>query len=64
MVSAVLQQGPQHFREMEEGLRQWMARHEYESIDACRGRLSLRRIVNPSAFERVNYLRVLQAWSE
>ena len=28
MVSAVLQQGPQHFREMEEGLRQWMARHE------------------------------------
>ena len=64
MVSAVLQQGPQHFREMEEGLRQWMDRLEYGSIDAFRGRLSLRRIVNPSAFERVNYLRVLQAWSE
>jgi dihydroorotate dehydrogenase (fumarate) len=64
LVSAVLQQGPQHFRQMEEGLGQWMARHEYGSIDAFRGRSSLRRIVNPSAFERVNYLRVLQAWNE
>jgi dihydroorotate dehydrogenase (fumarate) len=34
MMSAVLQQGPLHFRTMVGGLRQWMARHQLESIDA------------------------------
>jgi dihydroorotate dehydrogenase (fumarate) len=60
LVSAVLQQGPQHFRLMQQGLRDWMARHEYESIDAFRGRLS----TNLAYFERVNYLRILQTWPD
>ena len=33
MVAAVLQQGPQHFRTMEQGLGYWMARHQYESLE-------------------------------
>lgn len=64
MVSAVLQQGPRHFRQMEEGLRHWMARHEFESIDAVRGRLNLRQSTNPAYFERLSYLRILQTWPE
>lgn len=63
MVAAILQQGPQHFAVMEEGLRHWMARHQYESVDAFRGRLSLQQWTNPDQFERANYLRVLQTWS-
>jgi dihydroorotate dehydrogenase (fumarate) len=62
MVSAVLQQGPQHFRTMEGGLRQWMTRHQLESIDAFRGIVSFARSANPSYFERAGYLRVLQSW--
>lgn len=63
MVAAVLEQGPQHFRVMEQGLRYWMERHQYDSIDAFRGRLSLQHYTNPASFERASYLHVLQTWS-
>jgi dihydroorotate dehydrogenase (fumarate) len=63
MVSSVLQQGPQHFREMAQGLRSWMTRHKHDSVDAFRGLSSLKRSSDPAAFERANYLRILQSWS-
>ena len=63
MVSAILQQGPQQFREMEQGLRGWMTRHRHESIDAFRGQASQQRGSDPAYFERENYLRMLQSWS-
>jgi dihydroorotate dehydrogenase (fumarate) len=63
MVSAVLQQGPQHFREMEQGLSYWMTRHKYDAIDAFRGSLNLRRYGDPTHFERAGYFHVLQSWS-
>jgi dihydroorotate dehydrogenase (fumarate) len=61
MVSAVLQQGPQHFREMARGLGAWMARHRYDSIEACRGQLKLGH--GDRAFERAGYFHVLHSWS-
>jgi dihydroorotate dehydrogenase (fumarate) len=64
MVSAILQQGPEHFRHMQQGLRHWMARHEYDSIDAFRGRLNLKHSPNLAYFERLNYLRILQTWPD
>jgi dihydroorotate dehydrogenase (fumarate) len=63
MVSAVLQQGPQHFREMERGLSSWMTRHKYDSIEACRGSLNLSRYGDPTHFERVGYFQMLHSWS-
>jgi dihydroorotate dehydrogenase (fumarate) len=63
LVSAVLQQGPQHFRTMQDGLRYWMSRRGFDSIDAFRGRASLASRPNPADFERSNYQAVLRAWS-
>jgi dihydroorotate dehydrogenase (fumarate) len=63
MVSAVLQQGPSWFRHMEQGLRAWMVRHQYESIDAFRGRLHAHRQADPAQAERAGYARLLKAWS-
>jgi dihydroorotate dehydrogenase (fumarate) len=63
MVSAVLQRGPQHFRDMEQGLSSWMTRHKYDSIDACRGILNLRRYGDPTQFERAGYVQMLHSWS-
>jgi dihydroorotate dehydrogenase (fumarate) len=63
MVSAVLQQGPQHFREMEQGLSSWMTRHKYDSIEAFRGSLNLSRWGDPMHFERVGYFQMLHSWS-
>ena len=62
LVSAVLERGAQHFRLMEQGLRDWMAQHEYDSIEAFRGRLNLGHCLNPAHFERENYQRILHSW--
>lgn len=63
LVSAILQQGPQRFREMEQGLRAWMTRHEYGAIDDFRGTLNLHRYGDPARFERAGYAQVLESWS-
>jgi dihydroorotate dehydrogenase (fumarate) len=63
MVSAILQEGPRHFREMEQGLSAWMTRHKYDSIDAVRGSLSMRGYGEPAQFERAGYLQMLHSWS-
>jgi len=36
--------------------------HEYESVEQLQGSMSLARVGNPSAYERANYLKVLNSW--
>ena len=44
MTSALLRNGPDHLRPLEVGLRDWMDRHGYDTVDQLRGRLSQRSI--------------------
>ena len=62
VVSSLLKYGPSHIGSLISGLRHWLEDHEYESVDQMRGSMSLRNSPDPSAFERANYLRVLQLW--
>lgn len=62
VVSSLLKYGPSHIGSLIQGLRHWLEDHEYESVDQMRGSMSLRNCPDPSAFERANYLRVLQLW--
>jgi dihydroorotate dehydrogenase (fumarate) len=59
MTSALLRNGPDHLRPLEVGLRDWMDRHGYDTVDQLRGRLSQRSIPNPATFERANYIKTL-----
>jgi dihydroorotate dehydrogenase (fumarate) len=59
MTSALLRNGPDHLRRVEVGLRDWMDRHGYETVDRLRGRLSQRSVPDPAAFERANYIKTL-----
>jgi dihydroorotate dehydrogenase (fumarate) len=59
MTSALLHHGPDHLRRVEVGLRDWMDRHHYETVDQLRGRASQRTVPDPGAFERANYIRTL-----
>jgi dihydroorotate dehydrogenase (fumarate) len=61
-VSALLQHGPDHLRRLRDGLSAWLEAHEYESLEQMRGSLDLRRSPDPSAFERANYVHILQDW--
>ena len=40
----------------------WMTEHGYETIDSLRGTLSLARCPDPAAYERANYIHILQSW--
>ena len=62
MVSALLRHGPERLTVVRESLARWLEEHEYESLAQAQGRLSMLRCPDPTAFERANYLRVLQSW--
>jgi dihydroorotate dehydrogenase (fumarate) len=63
LVSAILRRGPAYFTVMREGLERWIERHGLTRLNEMRGRASLKQTVDPTAFERANYIRTLQSWS-
>jgi dihydroorotate dehydrogenase (fumarate) len=63
LASALLARGLDVLGEIERGMVQWLETHEYESIEQMKGSVSQGAVKNPEAFERVNYVRTLRAWS-
>ena len=64
MASELLQNGERRVAEILEGLRIWMEEHEYDSIQQMRGSMSQQNVSEPAAFERANYMKVLQSWRQ
>lgn len=62
VVSRLLQDGPGQLKAIVGAMGEWLASHEYESLEQARGSMSLRTIPDPSAFERGNYMRILRSW--
>ncbi len=62
MTSALLRQGIDYASRLEEEIVEWMEEHEYESIQQMQGSMSAKRVANPSAFERANYMKVLSSY--
>lgn len=63
MTTALLQRGPGHAREVLDALVRWLDEHEYASLGQMCGSMSLLRCPDPEAFERGNYIQVLQRWA-
>ncbi len=63
MASALLTYGIGYMRTVLADLTCWMEEHEYDSLRQMRGSLSQRRVAEPAAFERANYLRVLSSFA-
>jgi len=62
MVSALLARGPGYLKEVREAMAQWLVQHEYASLREMQGSMSLLRCDNPKAYERANYIKILQSW--
>ena len=62
IVSALLKHGPNYLAAILEDLQTWMEDQKYESVRQMQGALSLARCPDPVAFERGNYMRVLNSW--
>ena len=62
MVSALLLHGPTHLETVLNDLRAWMRDHEWHSLSEMRGNMSLNKVPDPDAYERANYMLMLQEW--
>jgi dihydroorotate dehydrogenase (fumarate) len=61
--SAVLKNGMQVISVILQGMESWMTDHEYVSITQMRGSMSQGAIADPAAFERANYMKVLNSFN-
>ena len=60
LCSALLRNGIDHLRHVEQGVREWMEEHEYESVQQMQGSMSQQRCSDPGAFERAQYMRAVK----
>jgi dihydroorotate dehydrogenase (fumarate) len=63
LCSVLLQQGPQRLAELLAEVEQWLDQKEYQSVRQMQGSLSHRKAANPAAWERENYLSVLDSFT-
>lgn len=62
MCSALYRFGLSHVRAVLSGIRQWMEEKEYESVEQMKGSMSQKSCAEPAAYERANYMKVLQSF--
>ncbi len=62
MCSALLENGPKHITKVVNDLQQWMEEHEYSSVKQMIGSMSHKSVKEPAAFERANYMKVLNSY--
>ena len=63
LCSVLLKQGVGHLTQILTELEQWLIEHEYESISQLKGSVSQQHAIDPSAYERANYVQVLDSYS-
>jgi dihydroorotate dehydrogenase (fumarate) len=61
-VSALLQRGPGHLTVLLRELSTWLEEHEYASLQQMQGSMNLASCPDPRAYERANYMLMLQGW--
>lgn len=62
MASELLRHGAGRIGLVVQELERWLEEHEYESVRQACGSMSQRNVAEPAAFERANYMKVLQSW--
>jgi dihydroorotate dehydrogenase (fumarate) len=63
VASELLKNGIERIQVLRDGVEEWLEENEYESLDQLRGSLSQINCAQPAAFERANYMRVLQSYA-
>jgi dihydroorotate dehydrogenase (fumarate) len=63
MTSELLEKGIDRIAKILADLSEWMEEHEYQSVAQMQGSMCQMHVADPSAFERANYMKVLQSWN-
>ena len=57
--SALLQNGAGYVKTLRDGLASWLDGHGYDSVSDIRGIMSHKKVAEPAAFERANYMKIV-----
>ena len=60
--SALLRHGVDYVAVLLDGLTSWLRAREFASVNQMRGIMSQQRVQDPQAFERANYIKILQGY--
>jgi dihydroorotate dehydrogenase (fumarate) len=60
--AALLRHGPSYIARLVEGLETWMEERDFASVAQMRGAMSHAKVADPLAFERANYIRILESY--
>ncbi|TVR83479.1 MAG: dihydroorotate dehydrogenase-like protein [Rhodospirillales bacterium] len=60
--SALLRHGAGYLKTLVDDLEKWMERRDYASVAQMKGSMSQQKVADPSAFERANYIKVLESY--
>jgi dihydroorotate dehydrogenase (fumarate) len=63
LTSELIEKGIGRLSEIKVDLVDWLQAHNYQSLNELRGRLSQQTTAEPAAFERANYLKILNSLS-
>ncbi|HHX40622.1 MAG TPA: dihydroorotate dehydrogenase-like protein [Armatimonadetes bacterium] len=64
IAAELLEKGPGRIPDLLAEVTRWMEQHEYHSVAQLRGSMSQKSVAEPAAFERANYMKVLQSWRQ
>jgi len=62
LASELLQKGINRITSILTDMEKWMVEHEYQSISQMKGSMSQQNVKEPAAFERANYMKVLNSF--
>ncbi|MBE9483387.1 MAG: dihydroorotate dehydrogenase-like protein [Bacteroidetes bacterium] len=57
MVSCLYQNGPEYLKTVIQEIEEWMTEKGFDSVDDFRGKLSQEQFVNPTLYERVQFMK-------
>jgi len=63
LCSTLITHGPQRLSQIKAEMEAWMEEHGFDSVTEFKGRVSQQHAADPAAFERANYLWVLDNYS-
>jgi dihydroorotate dehydrogenase (fumarate) len=61
--SALLRHGIGFLTTLVEGLQSWMEQRQYESVQQMKGSMSQINCLDPGAFERANYIKIIESYA-
>lgn len=63
LASELLKHGVKRLTVLQSGIEAWLLEHEYDSLEQLHGSMSQINVAEPAAFERANYMRVLESYA-